>query len=140
LKILLVEQNPYLRLSLSTMLGEHTVLCPTEEEDPIRLARSEAPILALIGLRPFYSSHGLLLCRALKTDLRPIPWAAILAQGPLVPSQSGVLGPYLADGYYIGAPQVDALYKFVQEVTAGKRPVVDVGAGFRDRLRRRFIK
>lgn len=123
-KLLLIEEDPRLRLRLSTLLRPTCdVVTPQPGEDPLRASRLLAAELALLVLHPHQAENCLRLCRMMKTDLAPIRHVAIYAPDTGPPPEE-VLGPWMADGYLGGEPDEEGLRAFLEAVQRGTKPCI----------------
>lgn len=140
-RLLLLEHEVARRLEAVAALAAAWDVVPVAEgEDPLRVARTRRPDVAILSVHPRRPDVVFRLCRTLRTDVRPVPRVAIVDRtgAPRDPTQ--VLDLWLADGYLAGPTDVARFVEFVDAVARGDRPVVapDAPHGALTRLLRRL--
>jgi hypothetical protein len=106
-----------------------------------RHARSLRPRIVLLFVHPLSPAEAYETCRWLKTDARPIERVGIVNVGGPPRQASAVLGVDLADGYFEGPMDLEALIDFTRGLDAGRKPVhvASHPEGLLNRLLRRFL-
>lgn len=123
-RLMLVEPDVARRLeAVSALASRFDVVPVAEGEDPLRVARTRRPDIAVLSVQARRPDVSFRLCRTLRTDLRPVGRVGIVDRTgrPRPPGQ--VLDLWLADGYLAGEPGADEVVAFVEAVWRGERPV-----------------
>jgi hypothetical protein len=113
-----------------------------EGSDLLRYVRSRQPAVVLLFVHPFHPSQAYRNCRWLKTDLHPIRYVGIVNAGGPPRDPTGVGDHDLADGYFEGPPDPEAILAFARDLWAGESPVhvSPRPLGVLNRLLRLFVK
>jgi DNA-binding NarL/FixJ family response regulator len=125
-KLLLVDEERTRRLAAAAALADRfDVVTVTEGQDPVRSARAAHPDLGLVFVRARQPDAALRLARSLRTDVRAVPRVGVVdtRRRPFPVAQ--VVDVWLADGFYAGPLDADAIVGFAEAVWRGDRPVVE---------------
>jgi DNA-binding NarL/FixJ family response regulator len=135
-RVLIADPHPTTRLVALDALRDHWEVMPlADDEDPVRATRKARPVLLLLGVPPGRSQGALRACRSLKTEASP-PRVALLDRAGKLSDPEQILEDWLADGVLCGSFEAAELRKFVEDVLAGRRPVVRGSAPGRGLLSR----
>lgn len=97
----------------------------SEGQDPLRSARAAHPDLGLVFVKGRQPDAALRLARALRTDVRAVPRVGVVDTRRRPHPAASVLDTWLADGFYAGPLDAEALVSFAEAVWRGDRPVVE---------------
>lgn len=122
-RVLIVEADHTFRLRLVALLSERfELLVPPTGEDPLRLARSARPDLALLASGDRARGPAVRLARVLKTDVRTVPSIGLyLRPGQHGPSAAAFASTG-ADGFAADV-DADAVVALLDALVRGERPI-----------------
>jgi DNA-binding response OmpR family regulator len=140
-RLLVIDDDPARRIAFTSVLGAAFDAWPLPaDEDPLKVARTSRPDLALVVYGGRRTDGALRLIRTLRTDTRPIPRVAAVEDGARPRGAFVARELWMADGW-LGLPnEDDVLLAFAEAVWRGERPAIPAKRepGAIRRLLRRF--
>jgi CheY-like chemotaxis protein len=128
-RLLLIDDVASRRLlAVSALASRFEVISAMDDEDPLRVARTSRPDVALIAVHRRNPDASLRLCRTLRTDVRPIRPIGLYDGNRRPQPAEQVTRAWLADGYLVGEVTGPDLVEFVDALLRGEQPVRSLGA------------
>ncbi len=122
-RVLLIEADHTFRLRLVGMLSERfELVVPPAGEDPLRLARSSRPDIALIAAGERARPQAIRLARVLKTDVRAVPRIGLYIRPEQDGPSAAAFASTGAEGFAANV-DADAVVALLDALLRGERPL-----------------
>lgn len=122
-RVMLVEADHTFRLRLAGILSERfELLIPPAGEDPLRLARSSRPDVALLAAGERARAQAIRLARVLKTDVRVVPRIGLYTRPGQDGPSAAAFASTGAEGF-AAAVDAEAVVTLLDAMLRGERPI-----------------